>query len=415
MEFSSYGKLSEKLEYWLNYPNPYPHIDYLLPPVSEDVSLMLAPPYVKTQITGQQPVEKITPKECSTLSVTDGVEITEGILKINGQKISLPLSYTTMVNIFGREKVVFTHRNMQDDNGKMVQYDKRSFLIWDKAGVTAIRNEENVYNISVIYLWVAENKKSISSLPAPTGLFDCKITVDGTLWSKKADMTTRSGEMEIVASASGGYMEITFARTRDQKITWQNYRKIMVENFQYALIKRDCIKQLEKNIRIGKPTKNLTENVHLLEEMSETFLVCMIQTLHAGYAMGRGERYLKSNMLLPLTEAAIKCIEHGTIKSSDMLSVYSGCVLLNCEKMTMKRLSEIMMKNGVRDFVFDTLIRYRIPDWEVTEYTVFPEVKKWITSQTKSRNMTEARAALQKISCISENILIADALITSTF
>lgn len=304
---------------------------------------------------------------------------------------------------------------MQDDNGKMVQYDKRSFLIWDKAGVTAIRNEENVYNISVIYLWVAENKKSIFSLPAPTGLFDCKITVDGTLWSKKADMTTRSGEMEIVASASGGYMEITFARTRDQKITWQNYRKIMVENFQYALIKRDCIKQLEKNIRIGKPTKNLTENVHLLEEMSEAFLVCMIQALHAGYAMGRGERYLKSNMLLPLTEAAIKCIEHGTIKSSDMLSVYSGCVLLNCEKMTMKRLSEIMMKNGVRDFVFDTLIRYRIPDWEVTEYTVFPEVKKWITSQTKNRNITEARAALQKISCISENILITDALITSTF
>ena len=49
----------------------------------------------------------------------------------------------------------------------------------------------------------------------------------------------------------------------------------------------------------------------------------------------------------------------------------------------MKRLSEIMMKNGVRDFVFDTLIRYRIPDWEVTEYTVFPEVKEWITSQTK--------------------------------
>lgn len=92
-------------------------------------------------------------------------------------------------------------------------------------------------------------------MPAPTGLFDCKITVDGTLWSQKADMTTRSGEMEIVASSSGGYMEITFARTRDQKITWQNYRKIMVENFQYALIKRDCIKQLEKNIRIGKPTK----------------------------------------------------------------------------------------------------------------------------------------------------------------
>lgn len=90
MEFSSHGKPSEKLGYWLNYPNPYPNIDYLLPPVSEDVSLMLAPPYVKTQITGQQPVEKITPKECSTLSATDGVEITEGMLKINGQKSVCP-------------------------------------------------------------------------------------------------------------------------------------------------------------------------------------------------------------------------------------------------------------------------------------------------------------------------------------
>jgi hypothetical protein len=54
----------------------------------------------------------------------------------------------------------------------------------------------------------------------------------------------------------------------------------------YASFSCPYIKQLEKNIRIGKPTKNLTENVHLLEEMSETFLVCMIQALHAGYAMG---------------------------------------------------------------------------------------------------------------------------------
>ena len=93
---------------------------------------MLAPPYVKTQIPGHQPVEKITPKECSTLSATDGVEITEGMLKINGQKISLPLSYTTMVNIFGREKVVFTHRNMQDGNGKWYNMINEVFLFGTK-------------------------------------------------------------------------------------------------------------------------------------------------------------------------------------------------------------------------------------------------------------------------------------------
>ena len=107
------------------------------------------------------------------------------MLKINGQKISLPLSYTTMVNIFGREKSYLPIGTCKTVTVRWYNMTNRKFLIWDKAGVTAIRNEENIYNISVIYLWVAENKKSISSLPAPTGLFDCKITVDGTLWSRR--------------------------------------------------------------------------------------------------------------------------------------------------------------------------------------------------------------------------------------
>ena len=86
------------------------------------------------------------------LPETDGVEIAEGILKINGKNVGLPLSYTAMTDIFGKEKVVFTHQTMQDDNGKTIQYDRRSFLVWEDAGVTAARNEENVYNISAIYL-----------------------------------------------------------------------------------------------------------------------------------------------------------------------------------------------------------------------------------------------------------------------
>ena len=170
---------------------------------------------------------------------------------------------------------------------------------------------------------------------------------------------------------------------------------------------------MERNGRIGKFIA--PDSTRLLAETSESFLDHVIQALYAGYSMGRSERYLKANLLLYLIEAAIKCMEYGTVRASDMRSVYSGCVLLGCEKVNMKRLAETMAKNSIRDFVFDTLIRCRIPDWEVTEYTVFPEIQKWIFSQMNSESIAEAKATLREIPGISENILIADALITSTF
>lgn len=96
---------------------------------------------------------------------------------------------------------------MQDDKGKTVQYDKRGFLVWDNAGVSAVRNEENAYNISAIYLWVTENKESVRNLPAPTGVFCGEIVVEGIRWNRKSGMAIRSGELEIMTSASEGYME----------------------------------------------------------------------------------------------------------------------------------------------------------------------------------------------------------------
>ena len=403
-----------KLGYWLNYPKPYPDIDLLLPPISEDITLMSTPPCGKLPIAKPRLSEKDGKEQGGSpeLSEADGVEIAEGRLRINGKYVGLPLSYTIMTDIFGKEKVVFTYQTMQDDNGKTIQYDRRSFLVWEDAGVTAARNEENVYNISVIYLWITENKVSVPVLPIPAGLFGGEIRVDGTKWDKTSDMTARSGTMEIATSLSDGYMEITFANTRNRKFFWQNWRKIMVENLQVALVKRDCIRQLERNGHICRFIAS--DNTRLLAEMSESFLDHAIQALYAGYSMRRSERYLKANLLPCLVEAAIKCIEYSTVRTSDILFVYSGCVLLGYEKMNMKRLGETMAKKGVRDFVFDTLIRCRIPDWEVTEYTVFPEIKKWILSQVKSGSITEAKAALKNISCISENILITDALITST-
>ena len=375
---------------------------------------MFAPPCGKLPVTQPRLSAKENKEQGGSpdLPETDGVEITEGILKINGKNVGLPLSYTAMTDIFGKEKVVFTHQTMQDDNGKTIQYDRRSFLVWEDAGVTAARNEENVYNISAIYLWITENKVSVPVLPIPAGLFGGEIMVDGTKWDKTSDMTARSGTMEIATSVSDGYMEITFANTRDRKSTWQNWRKVMVENLQVALVKRDRIRQLERNGHIAKFIA--PDNTRLLAETSESFLSHAIQALYAGYSMRRSERYLKTNLLLCLIEATIKCIAYSTVRASDILFVYSGCVLLGYEKANMKRLGETMAKKGIRDFVFDTLIHGCVPDWEVTEYTVFPEIKKWISSQVKSGNITEAKAALKNISCISENILITDALITST-
>ena len=257
-----------------------------------------------------------------------------------------------------------------------------------------------------IYLWVTENKESVRNLPAPTGVFCGEIVVEGIRWNRKSGMAIRSGELEIMTSASEGYMEITFANSRNRKYTWQHYRDAMVENMQAAF--------MERNRLVNKSFGQQPEEAFTSAETCGTFLSHVVRALEAGYSMGRSVRYLKTSLLLPLTEAAIKCSEYGSVKASDMLSVYSGCVLLGYEKLNMKRFCETMAKKGIRDFVFDTLIRCCVPDWEVTEYTVFPKIKKWISSQVESGSITEAKAALKNISCISENILITDALITST-
>ena len=100
------------------------------------------------------------------------------------------------------------------------------------------RCRKNAYNISAIYLQVKENKETESAIPAPTGIYSSEIIVDGIKWDRASDMTVCSGELELVSSASGGYMEITFAGSRDRRDTWQHYRDAMAENMQAALVER---------------------------------------------------------------------------------------------------------------------------------------------------------------------------------
>ena len=407
----------KKLGYWLNYQKPYPAREYELPPLSEDVTLMLAPPFVESQSTVSPATKsqsarsvKTGPTEVSETQATVGVEIAEGRLKINGRQMSMPLSYTAMVQIFGKERIVTTHKTMQDGRGRTIQYDRRSFLVWDDAGVAAVRNEENAYNISAIYLQIKENKEPASAIPAPAGIYSSEIIVDGIRWDRASDMTACSGNLEIVASASGGYMEITFAGGRDRKDTWQHYRDAMVENMQAAFMERDRVRLLVRNRPADKSLDNQLDNASPLAQACESFLTNSVNALHAGYSMGRSVRYLKTNLLPLLTEAAEKCSEYGSVRFSDLLSVYSGCVLLGYEKMNMKRFCEKLVKNGIRDFVFDSLTRCLVPDWTLTEGTVFPEIKEWIVTRQRDTTNPEVEAALKEISDISGNALIMDAI-----
>ena len=123
-DFLRTGGRPKKLGYWLNYPKPYPEREYELPPLSEDVTLMLTPPFIEypsavPPAAKPQPAKSIkaSPAESAETQVQDGIEITEGRLKINGRQMDMPVSYTAMVQIFGKERIVTTHKTMQDDRG----------------------------------------------------------------------------------------------------------------------------------------------------------------------------------------------------------------------------------------------------------------------------------------------------------
>ena len=102
-------------------------------------------------------------------------------------------------------------------------------------------------------------------------------------------------------------MEITLAGSRDKRDTWQHYRVAMVENMQAALVERDRVRLMARNHPAGKPSDDQPDNATSLAQSCESFLTHSVTALHAGYSMGRSVRYLKTNLLPLLTEAAEKC------------------------------------------------------------------------------------------------------------
>ena len=366
-----------KIGNWLNYPKPYPDINYFIPPESDDPSFMIPPPYETEEFPELKPKEPTrTPLkeagESTGNEATNDIEINNGSLKIRGVPVNFPLSCTAISKILGKEKPTFIQKTKQDNNGKKTVYDRRSCLVWDEAGIVAIRDEENPYNISTLYLQIREKPSSESEIPVPSGVFAGKFLIDGKYPNFPDKPFIRNCLFEILQRDNGCQLEITIADTRDQSKCWQEFRTMLVENLQAANEERDNLRLLERD----KRPENYLKNTKAISEMNYSRLLHLIHAIYAGYAMGRSIRYLKSTILLPFVETMIKAIELNSVKRCDILYFYSTCILLGYEKANMKRLAEKMAAKGIRDAMLDRLIRVIIPDWEISGENMFPELER---------------------------------------
>ena len=325
----------------------------------------------------------------------------------------LPLSLQSKENMADSLKTLFIHAQTQQERmERCLNLDNyyRNYLLKDSIPLTRILFDEGVKAKNEYIIADALRKLIMNINRKERVLTNDSVIYYLKLADRKSDMAVSSGKLEIAAPVSGGYMEITFADSRARKDTWQHYRNAMVEHLQAALMDRDRIRQLEKVRPAAALQSNRQDEAVRLADVCRSFIEHMVQALEAGYSMGRSVRYLKNSLMLPLMEAALKCSEHGPVKPSDMLSVYSGCVCLGYEKVNMNRFCEKLVGNGVRDYVYDSLVRCIVPEWELSEGSVFPEIKEWLVSHHGTEDGAEAETALKEISCISGNALICDAL-----
>jgi hypothetical protein len=95
--------------------------------------------------------------------------------------------------------------------------------------------------------------------------------------------------------------------------------------------------------------------------------------------LGKSDKFLRSMLLEPVAEAALKRYEYRKISEPDLLLIVSAFVLLNLDKRDFEKFTGQLKENNIHDFMLDTLIRHKLPDWEASEDTRFPELKEWFT------------------------------------
>ena len=307
------------------------------------------------------------------------IEISGGVLSLNNVPLGFPLSPNTLVRLLGEERLTKGYNTATDYDGDPVEYAPRSFLLWDDAGILAARDDEDAYRIAALYLQMSPRTETDTAVPLPEHPFSGAFTVDGLPFRYEARKTVRCGRFEITASESSrGYLEIVYSKARSTQETNHHYRMLMEENRRLTLDDQDHIRALERAEARGKDYHPGLSNKKLLLQLTKDYLTHALAALTAGYALGKSEKYLRSMLLNPLAEAALKRYEYRKIREAILLPVLSAFILLNLDARDFEKFAGKLKKSGVRDFVTDTLFRSRLPGWELTEQTVFPGWKAFL-------------------------------------
>ena len=308
------------------------------------------------------------------------IDLTDNTLYINTIPFEFPLSPGALVRILGEERLTKGFNTGKDYDDETVEYNLKSFLLWNDAGIMAVRDDEDSYKITTIYLQLLAGTETDTTVPLPEKVFSGKFHVNGSPFLYEEGKTITLGHFEITTfESSKGYIEIVYSRARDRRDSYHNYRIAMEENRWLTLNDKEHIRVLEKAEERGKEYHPEISNKKLLLKVSKEYLAHALTALTAGYALGKSDKFLRSMLLEPVAEAALKRYEYRKISEPDLLLIVSAFVLLNLDKRDFEKFAGQLKENNIHDSMLDTLIRHKLPDWEVTEDTRFPELKEWFT------------------------------------
>lgn len=339
------------------------------------------------------------------------IDLTDGVLHINGTALDIPVSPGALVRAFGEEKTARGCRIYTDYEGRTDTYAPRTCLIWHAAGIVAARDDEDYRQIAAIYLQMKPRTEQDTTVPPPADTFCGEFTVNGEPFHYCSGAFFRSGAFEVsVTEDSKGYVEIACLPTRDRQDSWHNYTEIMEVCRQAALDDQDHIRTLERAEQRGHDYHEGTPNKTVLPQLSGQYLAHVLEAIRSGYASGRSERYLGSAFLSLMADAALKRYDYGSVTDTDLLFIFSACILLGYDKSDLKKLAERLTGKGVRDFMFDTLIHYKIEDWGISGTTAFPELKEWLMSRQQS-NYENMISTLQPFLPDAGQRVVVDALL----
>lgn len=341
------------------------------------------------------------------------IDLTDGRLQVNGTELEMPVSPGALVRAFGEEKTARGHRVATDSEGRTDSYAFRSCLVWNAAGIVATRDTDDSGRVATICLQMKSRMEQETTLPAPVETFCGQLTFGGNPFCYRPGEHFRSGQFEVWVAAEGkGYVEISCIPTRDQRDSWHNYTERTEVCFRKALDGQDCIRALERAEQRGRMYREGIPNRELLPMVSASYFAHISEAVRSGYASGQRESYVGSLLLPLMADAVSRQCDYGSLAATDLLWVFSACVLFGYDKGDLRKLAERLRSKGFQDGLVDRLVRYKLEDYPVADATVFPQLRQWLAAGKENgnddlpedllsvlpeENRTIVAAALQKI------------------